>query len=249
MGYFKGGKRGFSLASDFVPAGNEVFNCQMNTTPFVDISTSPKTITNNDSAVRTIGLYGESSTSNGSAVNFTGNQYLSWANPVALDKYTISGWFKSNNTGTNAVLNYLIRNTYAGAEGITNGDGYISIRMNGEFLTVTWDIEGSTRYGGVIPTFIASGVWYHIATTFDSINKTFNLYLDGKNITHLLQAILGRVLDYSKIQPFLVGTVNVGGQSDVLSELTDCDIYTSVVRDYLINYEELKAELKKYPKI
>ena len=113
----------------------------------------------------------------GNSLLFNGsNKYLSWTPSSAGDQktWTLSTWVKRSGLGvTQAVF---------GAGTPSHGNKYFELTFHSDDKLVvtdsTWGV--STAFGGKTEgTFTDVGSWYHIALAMDTVNSTYNLYVNG----------------------------------------------------------------------
>ena len=135
----------------------------------------------------------------GTALDFDGNDYVTFGNPAALglSTFTLEVWFKREGAGTG------VTTSAAGGGGLT-GSGAVPLLTKGRGegdgtnVDMNWflgidvatsklvvDFEEAVAGSGVsglnhvyfgTTTIAADGVWHHAAATYDG---TWHLYLDG----------------------------------------------------------------------
>lgn len=225
----------YTLPSTFTPAGGVLLDLQYNNSN-VDTSDNPKTVTAHGDEVYTDGKYGEAL----SARSFTGTQYDSWNNTVEIEQYNVSGWIKTNSTNSVMLIN--------DDKDVLNGRGTIAVQLS-SVIVVQWDGKNAEnkQAGGVLNNLTDIGKWYHISVNFDSINKEVQVFLNARDVTHLLIDGTTIEVDFDRVKPLQIAEIQHGFRQYPNS--INGNIYNIKVSDYLMSAEEIKADFKKYPKI
>ena len=136
------------------------------------------------------------------------------------DNYTVSLWFKIDDTNSNALTIYE-------EDGKTQG---LKIYLEDDLLHYqTWNQVGKERSGNYIATdAISNDTWHHAAIVLDTQSQPFTAYLDGA----IVEPIMG--------QP--ASKVNVGVGGLIATEEEDNSDSGYSVRDILVYERSLDPE-------